>query len=234
MRRVYTFLILIFLVTGGNVERSSAEVNVGGSIGGEGIRNFYVAVGDYYNVPQGEIMIVRERGISYEEIPVVYFIARKANVLPGRIIDLRLRRNSWMDIISRFGLSPEIFYVPVNVVVSGPPYGKAYGYYKNKSRKAWKTIVLRDYDVINLVNLKFMSEHYGYPPGEVIRMRSKGKDFLFINDEIKKEKTYKGHVKEKHMKEVHHIKQMHVEKAKGKPEGKAKSNGKGKGKGKNK
>jgi hypothetical protein len=223
MSKVYIFFILIFLVTGGNVGRSSAEVNVGGSIGDEGISNFYVAVGDYYNVPQREVIVIRERGIPYEEIPIVYFIARRANVLPGRIIDLRLRNNSWMDIISQLGLSPEIFYVPVDVVVSGPPYGKAYGYYRNKPRGSWKTIVLRDYDVINLVNLRFISEHYGYPPGRVIEMRSKGRDFLFINDEVKKEKVYKEHVKE-----------ARVEKAKGKPEVKEKSNGKGKGKGKNK
>jgi hypothetical protein len=228
MRGVYIFLILIFLVIGSNIGHSSAEVNVGGSIGYEGLKGFYVAVGDYYNVPQREVIVIRERGIPYEEIPVVYYIARRANVLPGRIIDLRLRRNSWMDIISRFGLSPEIFYVPVHVAVTGPPYGKAYGYYKNKPRKAWKTIVLRDYDVINLVNLRFISEHYGYPPGHVIGMRSKGKDFLFIHDEVKREKMHKGHVKEKQVKEVHHTKEAHVEKVKGKPEGKERSDGKGK------
>ena len=35
------------------------------------------------------------------------------------------------------------------------------------------------------MNLRFISEYHGYPPGEVIKMRTAGKDFLFINAEIK-------------------------------------------------
>jgi hypothetical protein len=33
-----------------------------------------------------------------------------------------------------------------------------------------------------------MSEHYGYPPEKIIKMRSEGKEFVLINDEIRKEK----------------------------------------------
>jgi hypothetical protein len=76
----------------------------------------------------------------------------------------------------------------VDVVVTGPPYGRAYGYYKKKPKKDWRTIVLGDDDVVNLVNLKFMSEHYGYPPEKIIKMRSGGKEFVSIYDEIRKEK----------------------------------------------
>jgi hypothetical protein len=160
--------------------------------------------------------------LPYGEVPVVFFIARSARVAPETIINLRLRGWKWIDIVQLFGLSPEIFYVPVKIKVGGPPYGKAYGYYKNKPRKEWKTIVLSDYDVINLVNLKFISGHYGYPPEEVIKMRSEGKNFVLINDEVKKGK------KENRFKEN------------GKSEnGKSKERGKGKvekskGKGKNK
>ncbi|HEX3035756.1 MAG TPA: hypothetical protein VHT73_11610 [Thermodesulfobacteriota bacterium] len=229
MRRIYVLLILTSLFIGSMIERSNAEVNVVGSIGDEGIRDFYITVGDYYNVPEREVIVVRERGIPYEEIPVVFLIARKARVSPLTIIDLRLGGRDWIDIVSHFDLSPEIFYVPIPVEKIGPPYGKAYGYYRNKPRKEWRTIILRDVDVINLVNLKFISEHYGYPPGHVIEMRSKGKGFLLINEEIKKEKMHKEHVKEKHMKKEH-MKESHTENAKGKSKGKEKSNGKGKNK----
>jgi hypothetical protein len=68
----------------------------------------------------------------------------------------------------------------------GPPYGKAYGHYRNKPRKKWNTIVLRDDDVVNLVNLKFVSEHYRRPPDEVIRLRSRGKHFVVINHDVRK------------------------------------------------
>ena len=124
-----------------------------------------------------------------------------------------------MDITLRYGLSPEIYYVPISVS-PGPPYGKAYGYYKNKPRKEWKKIVFKDSDIINLVNLKFTSEHYKYSPNEVIKMREEGKNFVVINDEIKKGKK------------KHKVKDKELGKERG--DGKEKHKGKGKGNGKDK
>lgn len=148
---------------------------------------------------QREVIIIKERHIPDEEIPVVFFIAQRAHVRPATIIDLRLRGKTWMDITLHFGLSPGIFYVPLReVVVTGPPYGKAYGYYKKKPRKGWRKIVLDDADVINLVNLRFISEHYRYEPEKVIKLREGGKNFIVINEEVTKEKKGgKEKIKEK-------------------------------------
>jgi hypothetical protein len=46
--------------------------------------------------------------------------------------------------------------------------------------------------VVNLVNLKFMSEHYAYAPEKVMQMRSEGQHFVAINDSIQKEKHGKN------------------------------------------
>jgi len=132
--------------------------------------------------------MIRERGIPPYEIPVVLFIAKRAHIVPEVITDFRLRDNAWLYTTLHFGLGPEIFYVPVGMVVKESLYGKAYGYYKHKPKKEWKTIVLSDDDIINLVNLKLISEYYGYPPEKIMKMRSGGKDFFSINDEIRKEK----------------------------------------------
>ncbi len=176
------------LTTAAQVIKSDAGVDAGVSIEEEGLSGFLLAVGDYYRIPQWEVILIRERGIPPYEIPVVLFIAKRAHVEPKFITDLRLWGNTWLDITLRFGLGPEIFYVPIGVMVIGPPYGKVYGYYKSKSKKEWKTIVLSDDDVIKLSNLKLMSEHYGYPPEKIIKMRSGGKEFVSISDEIRKEK----------------------------------------------
>lgn len=196
MHIVFILLTLVFLFPTSN---SEATVNLGVSIGDEGLRGFYLAVGDYYRVPEREVIIVRERHIPDEEMPVIFFISKMARVKPATIIDLRLVGKTWMNIIVHFGLSPEIFYVPMrDGFVIGPPYGKAYGYYKKKPRKQWKTIVLGDDDVINLVNLRFISEYYRYEPERVIRLREGGKNFIVINHEVEKEKKAgKEKVKEK-------------------------------------
>ncbi|HEY4481587.1 MAG TPA: hypothetical protein VI489_01915 [Candidatus Brocadiaceae bacterium] len=191
MRIILTLLALVVLISVGQTGFAETNFSFDLSIGGEGINGFHLAIGEYYRVPQREVIVIRERGIPDHEIPVVLFIATRAHVAPAVIIDLRLHRRKWTDITLHFGLSPEIFYVPVNIEVAGPPYGSALGHFKRVPRKKWKKIVLKDDEVINLVNLRFISEHHGYSPEEVIKLRSNGKDFVVINDEFKKGKKGK-------------------------------------------
>ena len=175
-------LLGIFLSLLSIAGQAETRTDVGISIGNSGIRSFYLAIGEYYHVPEREVIVIRERRIPDYEIPVVLYIAKRARVAPAVIIDYRLRGRSWMDITLHFGLDPEIYYVPVREVY-GPPYGHAYGHYKNKHKKK---VVLDDDDVINLVNLRLISERYGYAPEKVMRMRSAGKNFVVINDEVRR------------------------------------------------
>jgi len=190
MHRASIGLTVALLVLSALTRQADARVDVGVSISDEGLSGFYLAVGEYYRVPQREVLVIKERRIPDEEIPVVFFLANGARVAPATIIDLRLGGKSWMDITLQFGLSPSIFYVPVRAV-PGPPYGKAYGYYKKRPRREWKTIVLADADVINFVNLKFISKHYSYAPEAVISMREQGKPFVIFHQEVRKAK--RGH-----------------------------------------
>jgi hypothetical protein len=97
-----------------------------------------------------------------------------------------------MDIPSRFRIGADIFYVPVAVPVKGLTYVKAYGYYK-KPWKEWAKIRFIDKEIVGMVNLKFISEHYGYAPEEIIKMRAGSKSFIVINKEIKVKKVKAGH-----------------------------------------
>lgn len=168
------------------ITRVSAELYVED----EGLNGYYVSVQNYYRVPERDIIVIRDRGIVYSEMPVVLFISQRARVNPTVVIDLRRKNMSWMDITLYFRLSPDIYYVPVN---SGPPYGNAYGHYMNKPRKQWKQIHFKDDEIVNLVNLKFVSEHNKQKPGEIIKMRENGNDFKTINHNLKKNKNNGNH-----------------------------------------
>jgi len=187
MRKVLISLVLIFFIGCITASTGQADVSFGLSVGDEGIKSFYLAVGEHYQVPEKEIVVVKQKNIPNEEMPVVFFLAKRAGTSPEVIIKLRLGGKSWMEITAHFGLSAEIFYVPVKEV-SGPPYGKAYGHFKNRKKNQWREIKLNDVDIVNFVNLKFISEHYGCTPDEVVKMRENGKNFIDINTEIKKNK----------------------------------------------
>lgn len=182
----------------------SAEVSAGVTITDDGVKSFYLAIGDHYTVPEKEIVIVRHKHIPDEELPVVFFLARRASVKPGVIISLRTSGKSWFEITAHFGLKSDIYYIDVHDA-GGPPYGKAYGHWRNKPKKAWKKFKLSDGEIVNAVNLRFMSEYYGLSTGEIIRMREKGTSFVNVHKKVKhrakeiREKKTRASV-EKHVK----------------------------------
>lgn len=191
-KTIILFSALMFLVSA--VPVSAQNVSTGISISNGELRSFYLAIGEYYRVPESRVVYVKDHyRLPDEDLPVVFFLASRAHVDPAVIIDLRIRqRMSWLNITFHYGLTPEIYYVPVNRV--GPPYGNAYGHYK-KHKKDYKKVVLADADVVNLVNLRFISEYHDVEAERVMDMRGKGQKFVVINDEVGRGKTEKhqGH-----------------------------------------
>ena len=168
--------------------RASANVAPGAVV----VADYFSAIRNYNGVTDNEIMVIKRRGITEEQIPVVMFIAAKANVKPAVILDLRRQGKSWFDIALRFGLGADTFYVPVDGPVYGHVYGRLYSYY-NRPWRDWRNIVLSDDDVVNFVNLSFMVDHYGYRPDEVIRMRDGGQSFTVINRNFYNDKARRGY-----------------------------------------
>jgi len=167
--------------------QAQAGVEVGLSIDEDGIKSFHLAIGEHYGVKEKEVVVVREKRIPDEDLPVVFFLAKHANVTPSVIVKLRLSGNSWMQIATQFGLTAELFYVKFDRD-PGPPYGKAWGHFKKHKRADWHKVKLVDADIINLVNLKFAVARHGCTPAEVVKMRAKGGGFVNIHKKAKAEK----------------------------------------------
>jgi len=172
----------VFALTLGCLVAARADAQTAFSVSAS-VGDFHVAVSNYYHVPEREVIVVRERHIPEEELPVVFFIAERARVPAARIVDMRIHGSSWWDISVRYGLGADVYYVPVTVVHTGPPYGRAYGHYK-KPHKQWNTIVLTDADIVNLVELRFMSEHYHVAPDRIVELRERDVDFITIHDDV--------------------------------------------------
>lgn len=195
MRNLFLLVAVAMCMLSGHSAQAETRMDIGASIVDGSLRGFHLALGEYYRVPEKEIMVIRERRRMPDyDIPVALFIATRARVSPSVVVDMRLSGRNWMDISLHFGIGPDVYYVPVERNY-GPPYGKAYGYYKKKDRKEWRDIRLDDDDVVNMVNLRFISEHYGYSPDEVVRMRSSGKNFAEINDEARRGKHRDENIK---------------------------------------
>lgn len=211
----YALPFLAMILVWNLTPTTNAGVDIGLSISDGEVKSFYLAIGDHYDVPEKQIMVVREHKIPDDQMPVIFFLARHAHVSPRTIIKLRIKGMTWMDITFHYGLGADIYYVPVENV-SGPPYGKAYGHYKHKSKKQKRAIVLSDVDVINFVNLRFISEHYGYSPEKVIKMRQDGISFKAINRKVHEIKKGKARKQSKTLASAKNDKQDHKPKGRNK------------------
>lgn len=195
MRTAVVMVSFVLIVLASSCAPSRVGMSYTATYSG-GYESYYVDVGRYYRVPERDVIIIRDRRIPDDEIPVVFFIAQRARVSPVAVCDMRLRGESWMDISLHFGLGPEVYYMPVSQVY-GDSYEQVYTYYREKPRTEWRSIRLSDDEVVNVVNLRFVAEHQGYDAPQVMKMRSEGKSFMKINEEVKAKKRGRGDEKGK-------------------------------------
>lgn len=157
------------------------DIGISGS--DRGISGFSLSIGDYYRVPAREIIMI-ERYLPEEDISVIYFLARHSHRTPQYISQLRLNGMSWWNISIHLGLDPRTLYIVDSRRHSGPPYGKAYGYYKEgKSHR------LNDAEIVDLVNVKFLSSYHGVSVDDVIDRRARGQRYMHIDDDYRMKKS---------------------------------------------
>jgi len=196
MKKMILAACCALLLGGVIAAQAEAGISVGAAIDSDGVKSFHVAVGDHFRVQEKEVLVVRKRNIPDDELPVVFFLAARAKVAPGVIVDLRLGGKSWMDITAHYGLGPDIYYVPLKRD-PGPPYGKAWGHIKKHKANKKHQFRLADADIVNFVNLKFIAEHHGCSPDEVVKMRANKQSFVSINKDVKAQKNKQKDAKKK-------------------------------------
>ena len=174
---------LIFAALGLSTLSRAAQVQTRVDFSGDGLRSFYFAVGNYYQVPERQVDLVRDRALPPDEVPVAFFVAQRAGVNPTVVVDLRKRGVSWSDIALHFHFGPDIYYFR-----NGPPYGKAYGY--------WKSHPPRDAEVIDAVNIHFLSEYHHVTPELVRTERSRKGNYAVVAGDFEA-KSYKSDDREK-------------------------------------
>lgn len=180
-------IILLSLFTTVN----AFEFDIGVSGSKNGLDAFTFSIGDYYRVPQREVLVVQER-LSRDDISIAYFLSRKAAKSIDYITRFRMRGDSWWDISISLGLNPQTLYVVQTQKRQGPPYGKAYGYEKNKMKSH-----LSDGEITELVNVKFLSSYHGVSTDEIIEQRRQGEKFINIDKKYHEQKAKRSDKKEK-------------------------------------
>ena len=122
-----------------------------------------------------------------DDLAVVLFIRHHSGRSLDELYALRQQRGlTWWEISVRFGVPTEVWFVPVQRD-PGPPYGKAYGHWKNHKHDRSTPVALSDADLRNLVAVRMVHEYYGVPVDLAMEWRSGGRDLrALMTDEYVK------------------------------------------------
>jgi len=160
---------------------AGAQVRAALSFTEQGLDGFFLSIGEHYRVPRERVVWVHERKIPREEIPVVFFIAREARVTPEKVVALRLKGHSWQFIAMHYRLRPDVFLV--KGVKAHGPYARVYDHIRGK--EDWKHVRFTDFDAVNCVNLRFLTERHRCSPERIMVWRDRSRSFHDMDRDLR-------------------------------------------------
>jgi hypothetical protein len=131
-------------------------------------RTYLLRAGCHFDAPAGEVEVLARWSVPPEEITVALFIARRAGVSPEVVLSLRRGRTSWADLAGRYGLGGGTFHVALAGAAPGDRLARAYGEFENRAPREWDSVQLTDGEIVDLVNLRFLTESLGIPAARAL------------------------------------------------------------------
>jgi hypothetical protein len=165
---------LLLAAAASTPSQAGFDVDFGASVRMGDDTDLYFAISSRYF--DRDRAVVERWGARYSDpdhLAISLFISRHSRRSLDAIFDLRRSGHSWWDISVRLGVPVDVWFVPVQRD-PGPPYGKAYGYWK-KHRKNPRAVALTDADVANLVAVRMLHEYYSVPVEVAMEWRSSGR-----------------------------------------------------------
>lgn len=130
----------------------------------------------YYGVPQPQLTLYSQKMGTWEDLATLLLLSRLSGSSPEVIMGWRLGGQPWFGIVQKLNIPMDRLFVTLPPATHiGPPYGKAYGYWKKRGG-----YVLTDTDIRNLALLRATSDYYKLPPGIILSQVEKGKSFAQI------------------------------------------------------
>jgi hypothetical protein len=192
MKRLLVVTFFVVALAAGPA-RAALDVSFGASVPVGDDANLFFSISSRYF--DRDVRVIEDWGRRYypnpDDLSVALFLDRYCGKGPEFYFGLRREGLGWFEISNRCRVSPDVYFVPV-ARDPGPPYGKAYGYWKKHKQDPRQTMVLKDADVRNLVAVRMAHEYYGVPVETAMQWRSSGKDVRTVMTGEYKKRHGKG------------------------------------------
>ena len=147
--------------------------------------DYFDAVARFFSLPSNEVSILSEWEISADEIPVVLFVARRSGVSPEALVALRQAGQSWSVLAARYGVGSAALHVPVPDDAHAGALDRAYDGYRSTPVERWSTIRLSHDEVVDIVNVRLISQSLGLPVARVIGETSTSGSHVALYERLK-------------------------------------------------
>jgi hypothetical protein len=159
------------------------DIDLGASVRlGDSTDLFVTISSRYFDQDRGAVERLGIRFTNPDDLAVCLFIARHSGRSGNQVYFLRKGGMSWWEISARLDLRPDIWFVTVERD-PGPPYGKAYGYWKKQKKNQRHVWRLTDGEIRDLVAVRMLHEYYGMPAEAAMEIRASGKNLTLLMTE---------------------------------------------------
>ena len=148
-------------------------------------KDYDQALCNYFQLSSADVAGIRAAGISSEELPVCLYIAKRAKTAPESIAKMRARGDSWAAIVKGLNQGMNMFYQPIVGYSVSETYYPIFAKFDAVPSNKWRRLELSDEEILNVVNLRFISSEHDYSIYKVMEQRDEGLAFLEINQNIK-------------------------------------------------
>jgi hypothetical protein len=181
--------LLLLLTLGAGPAAASTSFDFLFNVSHVGDDNQYflnLAVG-HYGYTEPVLVPVLPRIVHVEaDLPVLLFLAEESGRPIEGLVAMRADGLSWSVIFGRVGVPIDVLFVGIDRD-PGPPYGKAWGYWKKNPR----SVRLSDPEIGQLVSLQIGHQISGISTFELARARSGGKP-VAVSVADRKGRSYGG------------------------------------------
>src|SRR5262245_1197964 len=140
---------------------------------GDDARFFLNLTNRHYAPPQPVAVDVLNRcARPADDFPVVILLSEASGRDPGSILSMRLGGNGWSAIFASLNVPQDVLFTGLDHD-PGPPYGNAWGRWKNHKGPA-KKLTLPDDQIVALAKLQTVSAYYRVSPYRVTSEMNRG------------------------------------------------------------
>ena len=159
-----------------SVARAGVDVSFGAAapIGDNG-QLFISISSNYFNREPRVVADWSQRFSDPDDLAVFLHICAHSRVSPEMVFSYRRQGMPWFDIGMRVGVPVDTWFVPVQGD-PGPPYGKAYGYWRQHQRDPRYVMRVSDRQCRDLIAVRMAHDYYHVAPQVAMDWRREGRD----------------------------------------------------------